>query len=131
MATMILKSLQDITPCVEKVLQEDLCHITAERRLDVKLCLFELLSNAFMHSDMPNVSKAVTLQWIVTPNTITIQVLGNGRCWFQASSNLSDAAQVVFDPLSEHGRGLMLVAAVAERLWFCDETDSVNVVIRW
>lgn len=128
-----LTHLEDIPQCVENFLaQEVMCNVAEERRLDVKLCLFELLSNAFTHNDpMPDGSACVLLSWTFEEDGVFIEIdLDKSMC------RLTDGPKKICQLdesylLDEHGRGLFLVASVAEFFQHTEDFRYLSLKVKW
>ncbi|KOU77038.1 ATPase [Streptomyces sp. MMG1533] len=87
------------------------------RSEDVLLCVSELATNALLHGVPPNRRFRLGL-FLTTDEVLRVEVHDSGPGEVRAP----DA-----DPESEHGRGLLLVAALADK-WGVGERDQGKVV---
>lgn len=126
-----LQTLHEIPICVDQVLSRDLDHVCLERCLDIKLCLFELLSNAILHNPVNGPETNVYVCWQLEDNGIHIDIYRD-----QPACSLVKRLGVLpeqhnDESLSEHGRGLFLVAALAESFWYSDDFKQMSLTITW
>lgn len=128
MASLTVSALSEIPSCVEQVLaDETLCYMPPERRSDLKLCLFELLSNAIMHGEGGHL---VHLVYRADATGIAFQVYEehghwDGRALLRSNRCLREGL------LDEHGRGLYLVQMLCEEVAYCKDCKGVRVTIRF
>ncbi|WP_369392080.1 ATP-binding protein [Streptomyces sp. CG1] len=90
----------------------------ASRSDDVLLCVSELATNALLHGVPPGRGFALHLALHLDDDTLRIEVHDSGP----GEVGIPDAA-----PESEHGRGLMLVAALADK-WGVGERNPGKFV---
>lgn len=89
----------------------------AERSDDVLLCVSELATNALLHGVPPG--RGFTLRLALDPDgTLRIEVHDSGGGEVQVPEQ---------EPESEHGRGLLLLAALADK-WGVGERNPGKVV---
>ncbi|MDO0936853.1 ATP-binding protein [Streptomyces sp. DG2A-72] len=87
------------------------------RHEDVLLCVSELATNALLHGVPPNRCFRLGLN-LTTDGVLRVEIHDSGP----GEVRTPDA-----DPESEHGRGLLLVAALADK-WGVGERDPGKVV---
>lgn len=117
----ILTRTDEISGCVEKViaaLKEN------RRHSDIKLCLYELLSNAIIHGNQKSLDKKVYLEVVLSDSGLNFFVHDEGDGFFGNDFSLE------FD-LNEHGRGLFLISQIADEFGYDDLTNTWLVKIKW
>lgn len=87
----------------------------ADRLDDVLLCVSELATNALVHGVPPGRGYRLRL-WLLADGVFRIEVHDSG-----------DGRPSVREPYGESGRGLMLVAALADK-WGVGERDPGKIV---
>ncbi len=128
MASIQLTTLSEIPACVERVLaDESLRDMPADRRPDLKLCLFELLSNAIMHGEGGHV---VHLVYRADATGIAFQVYEEHGHW-DGHALLCSNRCLKEGLMDERGRGLYLVQMLCEEVAYCKDCKGVRVTIRF
>jgi len=103
----------------------DLIHreipLTEKDRFEVKLIVNELLANGFFHGNGGDVSKGLTLTVIVADdNIMTVEVQDQGTGFDHTRTRAAQGDE-------EHGRGLMLIQALSDRVDFKKEGSCIAV----
>lgn len=102
----------------------DLIHteirLTEKDRFEVKLIVNELLANGFFHGNGGDVSKGLTLTVIVDDNIMTVEVQDQGPGFDHAHTRAAQGDE-------EHGRGLMLIQALSDRVDFKKKGSCIAV----
>lgn len=102
----------------------DLIHteipLTEKDRFEVKLIVNELLANGFFHGNGGDVSKALSLTVIVDDNTMTVEVQDQGPGFDPSQTRAARGDE-------EHGRGLMLIQALSDRVDFKKQGSCIAV----
>jgi anti-sigma regulatory factor (Ser/Thr protein kinase) len=103
----------------------DLIHkeivLTEKDRFEVKLIVNELLANGFFHGNGGDVSKGLTLTVILDDNyMMTVEVQDQGAGFDPAHTHIAHGDE-------EHGRGLMLIQALSDRVDFKKRGSCIAV----
>lgn len=126
-----LNTLHEIPICVDRVLADDLSDVCTERCLDIKLCLFELLTNAIIHNPVQGQETKVSVYWQFEDNGIHIDIFSDQPACSLVKNIGTPPEPDPIDFLSENGRGLFLVAALAESFWYTDDFKQMSLTIKW
>lgn len=128
MVSIALTTLSEIPSCVERVLADELLrHMPADRRPDLKLCLFELLGNAIVHGEG---SHAVHLDYRADADGIVFQVYEENGHW-DGHALMCSKSCLGEGLMDECGRGLYLVQMICEEIAYCKDRKGVRVTIRY
>lgn len=120
----ILKATPDkIRTVVGHVL--DLIHtqvpLESKDRFEIKLIINELLANGFFHGNGGDVSKGLSLTVILTDDAMmTVEVEDQGGGFDYAHAHFAQGDE-------EHGRGLMLIQALSDRVDFKKRGSCIAV----
>ena len=103
----------------------DLIHkeirLTEKDRFEVKLIVNELLANGFFHGNGGDVSKGLSLTVILTDdNMMTVEVQDQGPGFDYDNTRAAQGDE-------EHGRGLMLIQALSDRVEFKKKGSCIAV----
>lgn len=114
---------EKIRSAVGRVL--DLIHreipLTEKERFEVKLIVNELLANGFFHGNGGDVSKGLTLTVNVGDNNImTVEVQDQGPGFDHVHTRAAQGDE-------EHGRGLMLIQSLSDRVDFKKRGSCIAV----
>lgn len=123
-----VQCLDDINLCVNKILDKGPCSVSAEQAMDLKLCLYELLGNAIRHrhyNDGPNISVC----WMIKPEGVAIDIHSDGEAG--PLKNYSRAILTDACLLDESGRGLFIVASIAESLYYSEDFRHIRLTLSW
>lgn len=95
---------------------------------DVRICLQELLVNAFQHHQ--GEKKELWLSWQTEQGAYIFFIEEDPR---QIPDGLFELPRMICeeDLLKENGRGLFLVQALADEICYNEETGCLKGVIRW
>lgn len=121
----VLHKRQEITPCIEQLMaQLQTSEKASPRQNDLKLCLYELLSNALIHGNRCDETKTVYFCATFFEDRIVAEIRDEGLgCKvkkYQASSDLLEC-----------GRGLYLVDLIADRFCYNEEDNTWTIEIIW
>ena len=95
--------------------------LTEKDRFEVKLIVNELLANGFFHGNRGDVSKGLTLTVILNEdNIMTVEVQDQGAGFDHANTHAAQGDE-------EHGRGLMLIQALSDRVDFKKRGSCIAV----
>ncbi len=124
MKAVALYHMEEIPVFVNNFLAMDaLSHLSHERRCDVKLCLFELLTNIFTHGEGDLV---VRMRYAVSSGQMALIIYEEGGHW--DGQGILTGARCLEDGLfDEGGRGLYLVQRVSDELAYCGCCKGVFV----
>lgn len=117
----ILTRTEEISGCIEEVL-EKLAH--QQREMDIKLCLYELLSNAIIHGNCSCETKKVYLEVDWYDEGLSFSVRDEGRGY-------KDCQIALRLDLDEHGRGLYLISQLADEFFYDELSNTWLVKIKW
>lgn len=126
MRSFTLYTLTDISACIGQVLEELARQVPDwENRQDVKLCLYELLGNAFEHGSGHH---QVRLLLQLTGGDLVFKVYEENSLWQGPGATYQHRCldEGLFE---ESGRGLFLVEMLSKQVSFCDECHGVQVVM--
>lgn len=95
--------------------------LTGKDRFEVKLIVNELLANGFFHGNKGDVSKGLTLTVILSDNNLmTVEVQDQGAGFDYTSTHAARGDE-------EHGRGLMLIQALSDKVFFKKKGSCIAV----
>lgn len=117
----ILTRTDEISGCVDAVIA---ALRDKARHYDIKLCLYELLSNAILHGNQGKLTKKVYLEVALFDEGLAIFVRDEGVGFCRKDFSLK------FD-LDEHGRGLFLISQLADEFNYDELTNTWLVKIKW
>lgn len=122
-------SARDAREWVRDVLAAAGCPATA----DAETCVSELVTNSVRHSRSAGPAGRVRVRLVVaTPEWVQIEVRDDGPASWPASfGTWRDGVMVPPDALVEHGRGLYLVAMLAEHLGMDPKGGLVWCRLTW
>lgn len=122
-------SLEDISPLVEKILLESASTAPREQRMDIKLCLFELLSNAVQHRNYHANAVDICVYWKMTSDGVFFEIHSQG----EAGPLKTYSRPILNDGclLDESGRGLFLVSSLADSFSYSDDFRHIHVKLSW
>ena len=122
---LVIRRKEEISECVDEVIRIDLATKEQETKTnDIKLCLYELLSNAVIHGNQEDTSKAVYLKIDFNKNDFIELITDEGSGYCRENTAFS------FNFL-ENGRGLYLVKQIADELCYNEKTNTWLLKIRW
>lgn len=103
----------------------DLIHmqvpLKGKDRFEIKLIVNELLANGFFHGNKGDVSKGLFLTIIVTDDAMmTVEVEDQGMGFDHANARFAQGDD-------EHGRGLMLIHALSDKVDFKKKGSCIAV----
>lgn len=107
-----LRCIEDIDEFIEDLKKYlKTYHVNEEKYWDIILCLREGINNAFLHGNAQD-SGQVTIIWEIQKNEFAFWIHDGGDAIFVPSEIESK------DPLSEHGRGLLLMQELLDEMYF-------------
>ena len=121
-----LEQLHDVTA----LLQEQLCQwpVSAEKQLDIRLCLMEAVQNSLLYGMSEDGSAAeVQIDWQCDAQGFVFSVEDHGSGVPMALRNCSWEGL----PLEEHGRGILLMRTVLDELTFNEKGNRLTGRMRW
>lgn len=107
-----MRCIEDIDEFIENLkryLQE--YHVGEEKFWDIILCLREGVNNAFLHGNAQD-SGNVEIIWEIQNREFTFWINDGGGEIFEPTTTK------LLDPLSEHGRGLLLMQELLDEMYF-------------
>lgn len=119
-----LEQLADVTACLEQQLQQ--WHVSEERRVDLKLCVMEAVQNALLHGGTEHIAPKAQVVWHCSEESFRFTVTDNGP---GISLERRDAAYQ--ETLKESGRGLLLMRAILDEVYFNEQGNAITGVLRW
>lgn len=128
MTVITLRKIGDISSCIQRILQERaLHHLSIEEQKDIKLCIYELLSNAFYHGAC---SKEIFVHYHIADQELTLKVYEPNSCW--TGQQLKTSNRCLNEGIyEEHGRGLYLLQQITHEIAFCDDFHGIKLNIRF
>lgn len=126
-----LREIADITPVIAEILSDTRIPAQAHARLsDMKLCLYELMSNMIIHAGRGSTDYEMYVNWCVNEGDMVFEFWDAVCSWeqvdFQAYNNPLAMAE-----LEEHGRGLFLVQCLAEELYYSPKEKRLYAKVSW
>lgn len=124
-----IQYIEDISPLVEKILSRSPAQTQEEQRLDVKLCLFELLSNAIRHRANHAHPPQISITWVVDGEGLAFEIHSPGEpatAHVCSRPILNEACL-----LDESGRGLFLVDSLADSFTYSEDFRDIRVELSW
>jgi|GEM_PF-4576802 putative anti-sigma regulatory factor, serine/threonine protein kinase len=121
----VLHKRQEITPCIEYLIERlEESEKIRLRQNDLKLCLYEALSNALIHGNACDETKAVYFCATFLKDRFVAEIRDEGLgCKVKNYQAPSD--------LLECGRGLYLIELIADRFCYNEENNTWTIEIIW
>ena len=109
---------------IEKLIDSvcDNCHITEDNYGNILIALTEAVNNAIVHGNKEDVSKKVTLTYVVSNNEVCFVVKDEG-CGFDLNKVPDSTLPENINKLS--GRGVFLMNSLADKVIYEDNGSSV------
>lgn len=87
---------------------------------EVKLIISEAITNAYIHGNKSDNTKAISVSWIIENNNLCIKVKDSGESTEKLIIDKNN------DLLSENGRGLFIISAYSDEFYFKDNTITMK-----
>lgn len=88
---------------------------------EIKLIISEAITNAYIHGNKSDNTKAISVSWIVKNNNLCIKVKDSGDSNEELFVDKNN-----YDLLSESGRGLFIISAYSDEVYFKDNTITMK-----
>ncbi len=119
-----LEQLADVTACLDQHLRQ--WHVSEERRVDLKLCVMEAVQNALLHGGAAYMAPKAQIVWNCSDEAFRFTVTDNGP---GIAPERRDSAYQ--ETLKESGRGLLLMRAILDEVYFNEQGNAITGVLRW
>lgn len=121
----VLHKRQEITPCIEFLLERlEKSERVRLRQNDLRLCLYEALSNALIHGNACDETKAVYFCATFYEDRFVAKIRDEGLgCRVKNYQAPSD--------LLEGGRGLYLIEVIADHFCYNEKNNTWTIEIIW
>lgn len=124
MTAMQLYDIQDISLCIQRVMAApQLAHACPERLNDLKLCLYELLGNALLHT-----TGRVILTCRFEADSVRISVRQTGAWQGEAIDGCAHCLEAGLT--DENGRGLYLVRCLSDEFQYLKGSQDMRIRIQ-
>lgn len=121
--------LEDIDPLVEKILGGAPPEASLDQKMDMKLCLFEILSNTIRHRTYAETGPMIAVFWTLDSEGLTFQLCCDGKMKAEASPG---PPQLKYPQnLTEGGCGLFLVSSLADDFSYSEDFSQIDVKLLW
>ncbi len=126
-----LRQIADITPVISDILSDSRIPIQAQNRLaDMKLCLYELMSNMIIHAGRDLADYEMYVSWRVDDGSMVFE-FWDAICSWEKVDFQAYADPMALATLEENGRGLFLVQCIAEEIYYSPEEKRLFAKVSW
>lgn len=101
-------------------------HVSEERQVDLKLCVMEAVQNALLHGGSADCAPKAQIVWECSAREFRFTVTDNGSGIAQEQRD-----RAYQETLKESGRGLLLMRAILDEVYFNEQGNAITGVSRW
>ena len=119
-----LEQLADVLVCLQEHLQQ--WNVTAEKQVDLKLCVMEAVQNALLHGGSATALPKAQIMWQCDAEQFCFVVEDNGT-----GIPLDMRDRKYEETLMESGRGLLLMYTILDEVKFNEAGNAITGILRW